>query len=405
MIKTFFGGALFSQRQKSEEWGYVARLWLRTSSTQAFDAEQELLKRFLPEARSTNIWVDIPKYGIQSINTYVIEGREGKSSPEGGGEGEGSEAPTKDRTKESAVLLTHGYGGGAGMFYNNLPAISRRSASNVYAIDWLGMGRSSRPASGIMSGEGYPQRSFFTRKQAEDVSDECIDFFVQSLEKWREEMQINKLQLVGHSMGGYLSFFYALKYPHRVDKLVLLSPVGVPELPKESEGDPPEFVKKRPYFTSFIRTMWKMNVTPQSFVRAIGPWGQNMVKSLVQRRFNANRSLEEEECEIISEYLYHINVDKPSGEYALNALLVPVMKTDHPGVYARRPLAGLVKELPRDLPVTFMYGDRDWMFHPQVHTIVSKMANAKLKIIDRAGHNVFMDNPEAVNKELINILS
>jgi cardiolipin-specific phospholipase len=400
MFKSFFGGALISQRQKGEEWGYVARLWLRTSSTLAFDAEQELLKRFLPEARRANIWVDIPKYGVQSINTYILEKKEA-----GGEKEEGAQAKSaKGRTKESAILLTHGYGGGAGMFYNNLPTISQRSTNDVYAIDWLGMGRSSRPTSGIMSGEGYPQRSFFSRKQAEDVSDECIDFFVQSLEKWREEMQINKLQLVGHSMGGYLSTFYALKYPHRVERLVLLSPVGVPELPKESEENQPEFVKKRPYFTSFIGTMWKMNVTPQSVVRAIGPWGQKMVNSLVQRRFNARGILKEDECEIISEYLYHINVDKPSGEYALNALLVPVMKTDHPGVYARKPLAGLVKELPPDLPVIFMYGDRDWMFHPQVNAIVRNMANAQLKIIEQAGHNVFMDNPGAVNKELTNIL-
>ena len=120
----------------------------------------------------------------------------------------------------------------------------------------------------------------------------------------------------------------------------------------------------------------------------------------VQRRFNA-RGLDEEECEVISDYLYHINVDKPSGEYALNALLVPVMKTDHPGVYARRPLAGQMTELPRDLPITFMYGSHDWMFHPDIHTIVSEMSNARLKIIDRAGHNLFMDNPKPFNQELV----
>ena len=45
------------------------------------------------------------------------------------------------------------------------------------------------------------------------------------------------------------------------------------------------------------------------------------------------------------------------------------------------------------------------MFHPQVNAIVRSMANAQLKIIDQAGHNVFMDNPVAVNKELTNILS
>jgi cardiolipin-specific phospholipase len=34
-------------------------------------------------------------------------------------------------------------------------------------------------------------------------------------------------------MGGYISTCYALRYPEDIEKLLLLSPVGVPELPEE----------------------------------------------------------------------------------------------------------------------------------------------------------------------------
>lgn len=47
------------------------------------------------------------------------------------------------------------------------------------------------------------------------------------------------MTLIGHSLGGYLSTAYALKYPSRVDRLVLLSPAGIPEnpyAPVNSEG-------------------------------------------------------------------------------------------------------------------------------------------------------------------------
>jgi len=285
-----------------------------------------------------------------------------------------------------------------------LDETSLASRRRVYAIDWLGMGRSSRPSSGLMSGKaGFPARSAFTRKQAEEVSDEAIDYFVNSLEHWREAMNIQKLALVGHSLGGYLSGHYALRYPDRVAKLILLSPAGIPALPEESEEAAPEFVKRNRLTVGFVSAMWKLNVTPQSVVRVLGPWGPDVVKNLVQRRF-VERGLNERECEILAAYLYHINADKPSGEYALNALLVPVMKTDHPGVYARRPLADMMHKLPENIPVVFMYGDRDWMFHPQVHEIVSKMPNAHLKIIDRAGHHVYFDNPESFNRELIALL-
>ena len=38
--------------------------------------------------------------------------------------------------------------------------------------------------------------------------------------------------LVGHSLGGYLSAQYNLRFPEKMTKLILLSPVGVPQRPE-----------------------------------------------------------------------------------------------------------------------------------------------------------------------------
>jgi len=383
MLKTFFNGALLGAREKGEELSYVSRLWVRSSVTKAFSAEQRLLDRFLGAFKCSKVYVELERYGVQYINTYSLNKQVSQQQHDDGGE------------RSSAVVFTHGFGGGSGMFYHILNELAALEYSNVFAIDWLGMGRSSRPTSGLMSGQGYPQRSLFSlRRQKQEVADECIDYFVESLEKWREEMKISKLQLVGHSLGGYLSARYAIAYPDRVEKLVLLSPVGVPELPEEVDDDKvPEFVKRNKLVTGIIGAFWSLNVTPQSFVRFIGPWGLDAVQSMVKRRFSV-RGMSEEEMEIIADYLYHINVQRASGEYALNALLVPVMKAENPGVYARRSLAqDLVEKLPRSIPLVFLYGDRDWMFHPEVKDIVSRMPNAELQFVSNSGHHVYLDHP------------
>ena len=46
-----------------------------------------------------------------------------------------------------------------------------------------------------------------------------------------------KLVVVGHSLGGYLAVAYAERFPERVERIVLLSPVGIPQrqLPRDPQ--------------------------------------------------------------------------------------------------------------------------------------------------------------------------
>lgn len=66
----------------------------------------------------------------------------------------------------------------------------------VYAMDLLGFGRSSRP-------------KFNT--DPEQVEHQ----FVNSIEKWRSEIKLEKFILLGHSFGGYLATAYSIQHPDR----------------------------------------------------------------------------------------------------------------------------------------------------------------------------------------------
>ena len=83
----------------------------------------------------------------------------------------------------------------------------------------------------------------------------------------------------------------------------------------------------------------------------------------IQRRFN-NR-WNPNETEMISNYLYHITAAEPSGEYAMNGLLTPLIhpKSKKIGLYARRPLVNRMSRcMSKDLPIHVVYGDTDWLY-------------------------------------------
>jgi len=110
------------------------------------------------------------------------------------------------------MVLVHGYGAGGGVFFRVIKDLSR--FFHLYVIDMLGMGASGRPE---FNGE---------------TTDMSENFFVDSLNKWKEKIGIQeKLYLAGHSLGGYVSSVYAMRYPEDLIQLVLLSPVGIPEKP------------------------------------------------------------------------------------------------------------------------------------------------------------------------------
>ena len=218
------------------------------------------------------------------------------------------------------IVLCHGYGAGLGFFYRNFSLTERIANCRLIAIDWLGMGNSSRP--------NYPMNSKEPQK--------AIDFFVDSLELWRQKMKLNSFTLVGHSLGGYLGVMYALRFPERVDKLVLVSPVGVPVC-----TDPRNTVIGRP-LPNWIHELWERNFTPQWLVRTIGPYGPEFVKRYTDARF---KFLPQDESELFRNYLYHIHAGRGSGEYSLATIL-------QPGAWARIPLYNKLSQL--RMPVTFI---------------------------------------------------
>ena len=117
-----------------------------------------------------------------------------------------------------ALVLLHGSGPGVSGWSNfrgNFPVFAGEFRTVV--MDMPGFGRSERPE----FDRAYP-------KVAADAAARLMD-----------GLGIDKAHLLGNSMGGYAALEFALAYPEKVDRLVLMGPGGLAVNvlgPEQSEG-------------------------------------------------------------------------------------------------------------------------------------------------------------------------
>ncbi len=57
--------------------------------------------------------------------------------------------------------------------------------------------------------------------------DDCLDYYVDKIEKLVNKLNLNKFHLIGNSLGGLISCLYAIKHPDKIVNLFLTSPAGI----------------------------------------------------------------------------------------------------------------------------------------------------------------------------------
>ena len=106
-----------------------------------------------------------------------------------------------DPTKPTVILL-HGLGGNSGNWLFPIPALAANY--HVIAPDQIGFGKSDRVMLKYRVGT-------------------YVDF----LDKFMSELKIEKASLVGNSLGGWVAAWTAIKYPNRVEKIILADAAGL----------------------------------------------------------------------------------------------------------------------------------------------------------------------------------
>lgn len=125
---------------------------------------------------------------------------------------------------------------------------------HCFALDLLGFGESTNP----------------NIHHSIDLQVECLADFLEAL-------KLEKVYLVGNSLGGWIAASYAVKYPEKIYGLILLSPEGV-----AAPGQEQYWEKRRrlfncpPWIIKFLRLVIPL-------IKLIG-WSEKITKDLELRK-------------------------------------------------------------------------------------------------------------------------
>lgn len=184
-----------------------------------------------------------------------------------------------------------------------------------------------------------------------------LDALVDFLEKYINDRQLDKVTLVGNSLGGHIALLYTLKFPRKVAKLILAGSSGLYE--NSFKGTFPR-VRDYDYIADKVKdTFYNKDVVSDALVNEVFDIVQSKVKTL----------------SIIA-------VARAAQKGNLSALLPTI-----------------------EQPVLLVWGLQDEITPPSVALQFEKLLpNADLCLIDECGHVPMMEQPSLFNQHLLEFL-
>jgi len=214
---------------------------------------------------------------------------------------------------------------------------------------------------------------------------------IDDLELLRKELKLEKMTLVGHSMGCVLASTYALEYPDRIKKLVLLAPAFLKQ-PFPDEDQP---IKHQGYLKSMeFRNRPEVTLELEKYnLNRENPPLSSKEKTMRSRIKIAGLMLYD-----ISKW-NELNNGKAifkSKVYTLTEKTYPKNGWDYYKEFDKR-----------TYPVGIIAGSHDWLDFDGAITKawIKDVPRIKLSMIQNAGHDLWIDWPKVLTKTLREHLS
>eukprot|EP00163_Fabomonas_tropica_P017954 TRINITY_DN3192_c0_g1_i3.p1 TRINITY_DN3192_c0_g1~~TRINITY_DN3192_c0_g1_i3.p1 ORF type:complete len:452 (-),score=80.43 TRINITY_DN3192_c0_g1_i3:1595-2950(-) len=241
------------------------------------------------------------------------------------------------------LVFLHGYGSAGVMWTQHFADFSEHY--DVYTVDMVGWGRSTRP-------------DFNHLTEGLDLQHEWVDH----LEAWRKKLRLDKVTVVGHSLGSIIGTRWAVRYPNSIEHLVNVNMGGI----GETSG-------KHTYNFGVM-----FSYTPQRATRELGRVGQHMFDKGC--RLDPTHPHQSRLRAFLHTLWQH---PEPSGEIAFRKMYD--FRKFFTQIRWNCPLLPHLETL--KMPVTLVHGRNDFMIpleHAQMASTYIK--DAQFRIIDNAEH-------------------
>lgn len=248
------------------------------------------------------------------------------------------------------LVLLHGIGGSLEAWYRNIPALS--AGHEVIALELPGCGRTSAPPA-------YPK--------------DTLGMFAQFAAAELDMIGLDRAVWVGSSLGGAVAIEYALRFPQRVNALILVSSAGM----STDVGWPLRFLA----------------------VRGLGEWLSRPSRLTSERSLRGIVAdpgvITDDEIDTAWQL-----AQLPGAQHAFLSML---------RVYCtffgikRGEIKRIVNGLSRiNVPVLLVWGDRDAIVPvDSMQTALRHLRQAQAAILPGAGHLPYVEQPEAFNRLLL----
>jgi proline iminopeptidase len=241
--------------------------------------------------------------------------------------------------------------------------------------DQRGCGQSTRPIDNFASTNYYENMT--TLDQTLGLGAQIAD-----IERIRQLLGNEKLILIGHSWGGFLAALYAAEFPDHVDALILVSPADVLVMP-QSSGGLFELVKQR--------LPAKQQADFEAFLQQYLDFGDIFAKS------------EEDLVALNQEFghYYQAALGTPLPQQGqLGGWMVQAMYFSMGQRHDYRPALKAVTA-----PVLVIHGAADLQPEETSRLYVETLPNAQFRVIDKAGHFAFLEQPQDFGRTVSEFLA